>query len=97
MEEFKTCILCDGPAQTATKVGTGGNRFIIYYAGSCPTFEITRRAIKELQDKPHRKQAVIEKIRAFYNESPDDMPVIRMINASQKLIVTTRGREAELE
>ena len=93
IEESKICILCEGPADIETSKGEGRNRFIVYCSGSCPTFEISRRAIKELRNNPDRKSAVIQKIKAFVKENPDDMPVIRMVNGSQNLVVTTRSRE----
>jgi len=95
IEESKICFLCDASADIETSKGEGGNRFIVYCSGSCPTFEISRVAIKELRNNRHRKPAVIEKIKAFVKENPDDMPVIRMENGSQKLVVTTRSREIE--
>jgi hypothetical protein len=95
IEESKICMLCDGPADIETSKGTGGNRFIVYCSGLCPTFEISRRAIKELRNKPNRKSAVIQKIKAFAKENPDDMPLIRMVNGSRGLMVTTRSREIE--
>ena len=58
-------------------------------------FEISRRAIKELRNKPNRKPGVIQKIKTFAKENPNDMPVIRMGKGSQVLIVTTRSREAD--
>jgi len=97
MEEFKNCCLCNEVAEIKTAKGTGGNRFIINCAGFCPIYEISRTSIKELQNKPHRRQAIIEKIKAFNKEDPNDMPVIRMVNASYDMVVTTRGREAELK
>ena len=97
MEEFKNCTLCNEVAEIKTAKGTGGNRFIINCAGSCPIYEISRTATKELQNKPHRKQAVIEKIKSFNKEDPNDMPVICMVNASYDMVVTTRCREAELK
>jgi len=95
IEEMKTCALCDGLADIETSTGTGGNRFIAYCSGSCPAFEVSRRAIKELRNKPNRKPAVIQKIKAFAKENPSDMPVIRMTNGSQCFVVTTRSRETE--
>jgi len=91
--ESKICMLCDGPADIETSKGTGGNRFIVYCSGSCPVFEISRRAIEELRNKPTRKSAVIHKIKAFVKENPNDLPVIRMENGI--LVVTTRSREIE--
>ncbi len=93
--ESKICMLCNGPADIETLKGTGGNRFIVCCSGSCPTFEISRRAIKELRNNPHRKPAVIQKIKAFAKKNPDDMPVVRMVNGSRSLCVTTRSREIE--
>jgi hypothetical protein len=95
IEESKICILCAGSADIETSKGEGGNRFIVYCSGSCPTFEISRRAIRELRNNPNRKSAAIQKIKAFVKENPDGMPVIRMENGSQKLVVTTRSREIE--
>ncbi len=95
IEESKICILCEEPANIETSKGTGGNRFIVSCFGSCPTFEISRRAIKELGNKPNKKSVVIHKIKAFAKENPGDMPVIRMVNGSRSLVVTTRSREIE--
>ena len=60
-------------------------------------FHVQLQRTKELQNKPHRKQSVIKKIKSFNKENPNDMPVIRMVNASYDMVVTTRGREAELK
>jgi hypothetical protein len=104
-EESKFCVLCDAGADVEHKEGERGHRFIYYCRGSCPCppFEITRIARKEVQRKPtspgisqaRRKACIIQKIKAFTKENPDDMPVIRMGKGCQGLIVTTRSREAK--
>ena len=96
MEKIKSCVLCDESAEIETAKGTGGDRFIVSCSGTCPSYEISRRAAKEVKNKPNRRQAIIEKIKAFHRENPDDLAVIRMINASQEMVVTTRSRESEL-
>lgn len=90
METPEICILCDNPAQV--EKGDGGNRYVFNCSGSCPTFEITRKAQKELEDNPGRKRIIIEKIKAFNKENADDMPLIR-INPVGLMEVTTRSRE----
>ena len=95
--ESKICILCDGFANIEISKWEPSNRFIVYCSGLCPAFEISRRAIKELQEHPDRKSAVLQRIKAFVKKKPDDMTVIRMENGSQRLVVTTRSREREEE
>ena len=89
MEKSETCILC---GESARREETdGGKRHITYCTGSCPTYEIPLRAEKELEGKPTRKENVIQQIKAFHKENPNDMPVIRM--DSFHLTVTTLNRE----
>ena len=93
ISEPKTCLLCENPADIET--WDSGKRLIFYCSGVCPTFQITRRAIKELEMKPALKPYVLQKVKAFANENLNDMPVIRMILGSTELQVTTRSRERD--
>lgn len=86
------CFLCEKPAKIL-KETERGNRLVIGCSGGCPTYEITKRAITEVQRKPDRKLAVINKIKAFYVENAEDLPVIRMTEGSTDFYVTTRSRE----
>jgi hypothetical protein len=93
MNEIKRCILCENSADTET--WDSGNRIIFYCSATCPTFQITRHALKELEMNPHRKPDILQKIKAFTKENPNDMPVIRMIHGSTVMKVTTRSREKD--
>lgn len=92
MKNTQICFLCEGPAKILSETDRG-NRLVIGCSGECPTYEISKRAITEVQEKPVRKLDVIEKIKAFHNENAEDMPVIRMTKDSQDYYVTTRSRE----
>lgn len=97
MEDYKSCFLCDNPAGFKVTEGESGNRIIVSCSKSCPTYEITRWAIKKLVEKPERKTAIIQKIKAFTTENPNDLPVIRKDNSSFEMVVTTRSRESKTE
>jgi hypothetical protein len=95
MEDYKSCFLCNNPADFKETKGDGGNRIIVSCSRSCPTYEITWWAIKKLGEKPDRKTSIIQKITAFTTENSNDLPVIRMDNSSFEMVVTTRSRESK--
>ena len=97
MQVYKYCFLCNNPADFKETKGAGGGRLIVSCSKSCPDYEITKWAIKNLEEKPNRKTKIIHKIKAFTNENSDDLPVVRKDNSSFEMVVTTRSREFKMK
>jgi hypothetical protein len=61
--------------------------------GDCPVYEISKRAIDELRDKPHKKLEAITTIKAVAVENASQLPVIRMEWWYPVLRISARSRE----
>lgn len=94
MENARICPLCEQPAAISSVPGEGGKRFRVDCEAECPPYLITRRAGVELKRKPNRRTTVLAFVKSLHAKNPEDIPVVRMTNGSEDLIVVAKSKES---
>ena len=89
----KLCFLCDQEAEVTAVGDAARERWIVKCFGDCPVYEISKRAIDELRDKPHKKLEAVTTIKAVAVENASQLPVIRMEWWYPVLRISARRRE----